>query len=75
MDQYVVLVKPGNALPAVGKDIPLESALTGRKYAVKVKRIRSLKWNSEGNLVVEVDGDRKELDEGEAEGWNLGSKH
>ena len=56
MDEITVVVEPGAELPQLGKPFMVGSLLTGRKYAVKVKAIKSLRWHSNGNLIVEITG-------------------
>jgi hypothetical protein len=64
---FSLLVPHKSKLPEIGKDFTVVSGLTEQRYAIKVKKIQSLRWNDNGDLVVEIDGDRRILEKGAAE--------
>lgn len=53
MDELTMMVPPGAPLPSPGQTVEAKSALTDTIYELKVKKIKSLRWNGEGNLIVE----------------------
>lgn len=58
----MVLVKAGvGELPKINGNLRTGSALSGKQYEVTVKKIVDLRWNSNGDLVVEVSGSKKEI--------------
>jgi len=57
MDDFMVAIKPGNALPIPGALILVSSALgESTAFSVKVKKITNLRWNKAGAIVVEFLG-------------------
>lgn len=53
MEEMIVVVKPGETLPVVGRKIELGSIITERTRKVIVKKIVTMRWHSSGSLIVE----------------------
>lgn len=53
MDNLMMVIPPGAPLPNPGKTVEAKSALTDTIYEVKVKKITALRWNQDGQLIVE----------------------
>ena len=53
MNDLMMLVPPGAPLPNPGQTVEAKSALTDTIYEVKVKKITALRWNKDGQLIVE----------------------
>lgn len=53
MDNLMMVIPPGAALPNPGKTVEAKSYLTATIYEVKVKKITALRWNKDGQLIVE----------------------
>lgn len=55
MDTRMIIVEPGATLPKIGETMSATSALYGDGEIFKVKKIKALRWNKRGCLVVEMD--------------------
>jgi hypothetical protein len=53
---FTLLVDHKGILPVVGKEFQVKSCLTDEISFIKVKAIHALRWNDNGDLVVEIDG-------------------
>lgn len=63
MDELMMLVPPGAPLPNPGESVEAKSSLTDAVYVVKVKKINKLRWNNDGNLIVEFSYSQRKLKE------------
>ena len=52
MEELTMLIKPGQELPNPGKTVQIKTVLGDATYEAKVRKILSLKWNLEGDLIV-----------------------
>ena len=50
---YMLLVKPGEALPQLNKTISISNYFNKGTVSIKVMKITSLRWNTAGSLIVE----------------------
>ncbi len=57
----MMLVPPGAPLPNPGEYVEARSDLTDQVYQVKVKKLISLRWNKQGDLIVEFTYSHKKL--------------
>lgn len=58
LDEIVVDVPTGNALPRIGDKLYCSSVMTGLTYEMTVKSIRGVKWTDEG-VSVTVRGSKR----------------
>lgn len=61
MNTISVLVPHKGVLPRVNSKIPVSSALSDKSYELTVNEIIDIRWNDNGDLIVDVSGTKKEI--------------
>lgn len=56
MDEMLLLVKPQEDLPKIGKVLACERMISGKPCDFKVKTITGLRWNKRNDLIVTIQG-------------------
>lgn len=56
MDELLLLVKPQEDLPKIGKVLSCERMISGKPCDFKVKKITGLRWNKRNDLIVAMQG-------------------
>lgn len=56
-----VLVPHKGVLPRINSKIPVASALSDKLYELTVKKIIGIRWNKNGDLIVDVSGTKQEV--------------
>lgn len=55
MDELLLVIKPGEDLPATGKLMTVQTYLSETPMTIKVKRINSLRWNNQGSVIATIE--------------------